>query len=210
MNYRKIDMESYPRKEHFTYFSAMNNPYVGVTSEVDISGLHSFCREKGFPFFLTLLHEVSAAANAVPQFRQRILNGEIIEFDHCDTSHTVMHTDSTYSYCRLDCRPPLEDFLPNAKASHEYAKTHATLNDGEDGISLLFISCLPWLTYTSLVQPVPSPADSNVRITWGKAFDRDGKTLLPVTVLAHHALVDGIHLSEFYREMTDRIAALVR
>lgn len=208
MDYRTIDMETYPRRDHFAYFSQMASPHVGVTNEVNITGLRELCREKGIPFFLTLLHEVSAAANAVPELRRRILDGKIIEFPHCDTSHTVMHDDGTYSYCRLDCRPALEAFLPNAKASHEYAKTHATLDDGDDAISLLFISCLPWISYTALVQPMPSPDDSNVRITWGKAFDRDGKTLLPVTLLAHHALVDGIHIAGFYEELERRIAAL--
>ncbi|MCQ2419432.1 MAG: CatA-like O-acetyltransferase [Clostridia bacterium] len=208
MQYREINMETYPRREHFAYFSKMENPYVGVTVNADISGLREYCKAHDYPFFLTLLHEVSAAANAVPELRRRILDGQIIEFDHCDTSHTVMHDDGTYSYCRLDCRAPLADYLPDAKASHEYAKTHATLDDGEDGISLLFISCLPWMSYTSFVQPTPRPADSNVRITWGKAFDQDGKTYLPVTLLAHHGLVDGIHMAKFYEELERRIAAL--
>ena len=44
---------------------------------------------------------------------------------------------------------------------------------------LLFISTTPWLTYTALVQPVPIPADSNPRITWGKYFTQEGKTLVP-------------------------------
>lgn len=208
MQYREINMETYPRREHFAYFSKMENPYVGVTVNADISGLREYCKAHDYPFFLTLLHEVSAAANAVPELRRRILDGQIIEFDHCDTSHTVMHEDGTYSYCRLDCRAKLSEFLPNAKASHEFAKTHATLDDGEDGISLLFISCLPWVSYTSFVQPTPRPADSNVRITWGKAFDQDGKTYLPVTLLAHHGLVDGIHMAKFYEELERRIAAL--
>lgn len=208
MQYREINMEAYPRREHFAYFTEMENPYVGVTVNADITGLREYCKAQDYPFFLTLLHEVSAAANSIPEFRQRILNGKIIEFDHCDTSHTVMHDDGTYSYCRLDCRAELPAFLPNAKASHEFAKTHATLDDGEDGISLLFISCLPWLSYTAFVQPTPKPADSNVRITWGKAFDQGGKTYLPLTVLAHHGLVDGIHLAKFYEEFERRIAAL--
>lgn len=207
MSYRKIDLESYPRKAHFAYFSKMANPYVGVTCEVDITGLWQQCKAQALPFFLTLLHTVSRAANRVPELRQRILDGKIVELSHCDTSHTVMHEDGTYSYCRLDCRAPLREFLPQAQAAHEYAKTHASLDDGEDGYSLLFISCLPWISYTALTQPLPSPADSNVRITWGKAFDRDGRVFLPVTLLAHHALVDGIHLSQFYRELDNCLSA---
>lgn len=31
-----------------------------------------------------------------------------------------------------------------------------------------------------MVQPVPVPADSNPRITWGKYFQQGGRMLLPV------------------------------
>ena len=45
---------------------------------------------------------------------------------------------------------------------------------------------------------VPQPADSNPRITWGRYFTREQRTLLPVSLLCHHALVDGIHIAAFY------------
>ena len=93
---------------------------------------------------------------------------------------------------------PFERFLPEAILRHEQAKTHACLEDGEDASSLLFISSLPWLRYTALQQPTPVPADSNPRITWGKYGMEGGRTSLPVTLLAHHALVDGVHIAAFY------------
>ncbi len=70
---------------------------------------------------------------------------------------------------------------------------------------MFFISTVPWVSYTSLIQPVPMPADSNPRITWGKYFFMDNKTLLPVTVLCHHALVDGIHIAGFYQSLEGQI-----
>ena len=98
---------------------------------------------------------------------------------------------------------PLADFLPYAAAAQEQAKRQPSLEDGEAAESLLFVSCLPWISYTALVQPVPFPADSNPRITWGRSFRQEGQTLLPVTLLVHHALADGIHLARFY-EALDR------
>ena len=50
---------------------------------------------------------------------------------------------------------------------------------------------LSWLNYTALQQPVPCPADSNSLITWGRYGKSAGRLLMPVTVLANHALVDG-------------------
>lgn len=209
MKYHTINMDTYPRRAHFDYFSAMPDPYVGVTVDVDISALPEACRQADRPFFLSFLYCAGRAANAVPQLRQRIWNGGIIEFDSCDTSHTVLRGDGTYSYCRLDCMRPFEEFLPGARLRQEAAKAQASLDDGEDAISLLFVSCVPWLRYTALRQPVPVPADSNPRITWGKYVIEDGRTIMPVTLLANHALVDGVHIGAFFDALQAEIGRFI-
>lgn len=58
------------------------------------------------------------------------------------------------------------------------------------------------------MQPVPAPADSNPRITWGRFYAEGEKTLLPVSVLCNHALVDGVHIAAFYRRLEAEMAAL--
>jgi len=70
------------------------------------------------------------------------------------------------------------------------------------------VSCLPWLHYSDLRQPVPHPADSNPRLTWGKYVTEGGRTHLPVTLLCNHALVDGLHLGQFYEALERELAAL--
>ncbi|MDD3920956.1 MAG: CatA-like O-acetyltransferase [Eubacteriales bacterium] len=200
--YNTINMEQYARKAHFAYFSTMANPYVGVTCPVDITRFLAKAKEEHRPFFLSFLWTVAASANAVPEFRQRIYNSGIIEFAECPTSHTVAKEDGTYSYCRLNCRMPLTQFLPYAAERQRIARAGGGIAETEeDALSALFISTLPWLYYTALVQPVPSPADSNPRITWGKYTRQEGKTVLPLSVLCHHALVDGRHIAAFYDDL---------
>lgn len=69
-----------------------------------------------------------------------------------------------------------------------------------------FVTTLPWISYSSLIQPVPMPADSHPRISWGKYFTQEGRVLLPLSVLCHHALVDGIHIAAFYQALDREIA----
>ena len=196
--YRKIPLETYPRRAHFAHFSAMANPYAGVTVPVDITGFLAACRREETPFFLSFLYCASRAANRVPQLRQRILEGEIVEYAWCPTSHTVALEDGTYCYCTLESDMSFRDYLPRAQEAQELARQQRSLTDGEDGDSLLFISSIPRISYTALVQPTPFPADSNPRITWGKYFAQGDRYLLPLSVLCHHALVDGLHISRFY------------
>ena len=114
--------------------------------------------------------------------------------------------DGTYCYCNLDGNKPFEEFIPYAIGEQEEAKQRKSIEEEKDETcDMLFISTLPWISYTSLVQPVPMPADSNPRITWGKCFEQWGRMLLPVSLLANHALVDGKHIADFYRLLDGHI-----
>lgn len=210
MDHRAIDWESYPRKAHFAYFSAMADPYAGVTAPVDVTGFLAACRERREPFFLSFLWCAGRAANAVPQLRQRIVDGRPVEFSSCDTSHTVLRADGTYCYCRLDCTRPFGEFLPQAVGRQEEAKAGGDLDDGEDALSLLFVSTLPWVGYTALRQPAPAPADSNPRITWGRYDEAGGRIAMPVTLLVNHALVDGAHMGRFYQGLERELEGFAR
>lgn len=208
MCYHNINMDAYKRKDHFQYFKNLAYPYVGVSVNVEITELYAVVKAQKLPFFLTFLYCVARAANQVPEFRQRISGDGIVEYDYCKTSHTVALDDGTYCYCTLNCDLPFRAYLPDAVRSQEEAKREKSVQDQDDGNELIFISTLPWLSYTSLVQPVPMPADSNPRITWGAFFEQDTKRLLPVSVLCNHALVDGAHISQFYSALRQQIREL--
>ena len=85
----------------------------------------------------------------------------------------------------------------------------ASIEEDAEVESLYFISTLPWLHYSALIQPVAGGEESNPRITWGQyRQDGAGRVSLPVTLLAHHALVDGIHIARFYENLDRELAAL--
>ena len=130
-----------------------------------------------------------------------------MEFGHCRTSHTVALDDGTYCYCNLESNKPFRDYITYAVREQEKAKEEATIHE-DDNLDMIFISTVPWISYTSLIQPVPMPADSNPRITWGKYFRQEGRVLLPVSVLCHHALVDGLHIAMFYELLEKEISAV--
>lgn len=206
MNYKYIDMETYKRKRHFEYFNSLAYPYVGVTVNVDITGLLKVIKAKNLPFFLTICYCISQSANQIAEFRQRIIDNQIVEYDYCRTSHTVALNDGTYCYCDLNSNCSFEDYISYATQEQERAKHRNSINEGKnEALDKIFISTLPWLSFTALINPTPVPADSNPRITWGKYFMQDNKVLLPVSVLCHHALVDGLHISKFYDLLNKQI-----
>lgn len=205
MKYTEIDMTHYARKEQFDYFNSMAFPYVGLTVNIDLTKWLAAIRERKAPFFLSFLYAVTRAANEIPEFRQRIWKGSIIEYDKCIPSYTVALDNHSYCYCNVDCDMPFEGFIPYAIKEQEKAKQNAALEEGEDVLSLFFVTTVSNAAYTAIVQPVPQPADSNPRISWGQRFEQEGKLLMPVTVLCHHALMDGYQLGLFYEKLNQEL-----
>ena len=195
-----IDLETYPRRSHFEYFSSLAYPYIGLTANVDVTNLIRFAKEKGGSTFHAVLWAAAKAANAVPELRQRIVDGGIVEYDHCNVGYTVALEDHTFCNCYTECRMTMEEFFVDAKRRQEEAKQHpGFVNPDEDETGLIFTSCVPWVAFTQCVQPVPIPADCNPRIVFGKYIREGERTLMPLHIQCNHALVDGWHVSEFFR-----------
>ncbi len=204
-----IDLETYPRRSHFEYFRSLAYPYVGFTANVDVTNPIRFAKEKGGSSFLAILYVAVKAANAVPELRQRIVDGKIAEYDHCNVGYTVALPDKTFCNCYTESRMSIEEFFVDAKARQAEAMKHpGFVNPDEEETGLIFASCIPWLAFTQCIQPAPIPADYNPRIVFGKYIKEGDRTLMPLHIQCNHALVDGYHLSEFYRifqEMADAL-----
>ena len=206
MGFVKIDLNNFPRRNHLEHFLSMAYPYVGVTANVDVTEFRQFCKDQNYSFYLAFLHAVALAADTVPQLRQRIRGGEVYEYDACPTSHIELLENETYCYCTLRHQMRMADFIPYAESVRAQCRKNGSIEEEDDVESMYFISTLPWLHYTELIQPVGGGDDSNPRITWGK-FQKDfqGREQLPVTLLAHHGLVDGIHIARFFENLEKQL-----
>ena len=122
MAFRWLDMDNFPRRAHFEYFSGLAYPYVGTTANVDITDALKRIKEEKLPFFLAVCYCAARAANGVPELRQRIKEGRIVEFDQCRVSHTVELEDETFCYCTLENEPDLAAYAAAGRKAQEAAK----------------------------------------------------------------------------------------
>lgn len=205
MSVRLLDMSKYARKAHFDYFRSLQYPYVGVTVDQDVTNAYNFSKETGRSFYLTFLHAVALAADAVPELRQRIQGDQIIEYSECPTSHTERTSGVEYCYCTLYHHMSLSDYYALAEEARRNCASNGITEDANVE-SMYFISTIPWLHYTALIQPVACGDESNPRITWGRFKETEaGRIIMPVSILAHHALVDGSHIAQFYTNLDQEI-----
>jgi chloramphenicol O-acetyltransferase type A len=112
--------------------------------------------------------------------------------------------EDVFSFCTIDYVEDFPEFAAIAAKGIEDVKDHLTLEDDPDRDDLLFMTSIPWVSFTSFRAPMPShPGDSIPRYAWGKLI-QDGETLkMPLCVEVHHALIDGAHVGKFYTQAQD-------
>lgn len=200
-HYKVVDMNTYNRKTHFEYFNKMDYPFVGFTANVDVTNLLNFCKKNHLSFYFSCVYAIINAVNKVPQLRQRIIDHNIVEYPSCIASTTEGKEDGTYVYCNYENKDNYYEFLDSAKTIRDKALSLNGLTETGDIHEMVFMSCIPWISFTDFVQPLSKENSSIPHITWGKYFNSEGKVLMPVSSLCHHGLVDGIHLGKFYQEL---------
>jgi chloramphenicol O-acetyltransferase len=198
---RRIDMESWPRRAHFEMFRGLDYPYFNLSADVDVAPLvraHAACSATS-SFTVHLVYALGRAANEVPEFRQRIRGGDVVEHAVVHPSITVLMEDETFGFCFFEYAEDPHTFVRAATEAMKRARAAPSIEDEPERDDFLFMTAIPWVSFTSLMHPVPlDPPDSVPRIAWGRYRNEGERMPMPLSVHAHHGLIDGLHVGRFY------------
>lgn len=195
-----LSLDDWPRRDHFQFYSAFQEPFYSVTANVDCSGLLENSRANGLSPTLRIWHSVLRVANRLPAFTHRIHNGQPVRHQTIHLSPTVLRPDETFTIIFLPFLADYSEFEAEARPRIEQAKQTKGLkldlkSSRED---LIHFSTLPWFRFTGLTHAralgVP---DSVPKITLGRYTQENGRWLLPISVTVHHGLVDGLHVAQY-------------
>ena len=202
---RQINLSSWPRREHFEVFRTFDYPHFSLSANVELTEFYAFIKQRGISFNVATVYMITRAANAIPEFRYRIRGEEVIEHEIVHPSSTIMGKDDVFSFCTMEYNEDYSKFEPRAIEKISRVKKRPRLLEEDQGRDdLLFMTSLPWVTFTSFMHPLHwHPVDSVPRFAWGKFF-KDGDILkMPLSVQGHHAIMDGLHAGRFYAEVQD-------
>lgn len=188
------------RQKHFDYFNQMNHPHFNICGNIDISEFLKKSKDLGWSFTPAIVYFISKSANAIPEFRQRIRDNEVVEHEVVHPSFSVYTKASdVFSFCETKFQPDFQGFMADAKINIATMQEKPVFEDEPGRDDYLFLSAIPWIRFTGISHAMHyHPADSVPRISWGKYFEEGGKMRMPIAVQVHHALVDGRHVGEFF------------
>lgn len=194
----RIDIDTWQRKDHYLFFSKFDEPFFGVTLEVDCTIAYKKAKEKRVSFFLYYLYKSLEAANEVENFRYRIVDKEVYLFDKVNASPTINRPDHTFGFAYMDFYDSWQEFYPNAKKQIDMVHNSKGLTPAVSGENVIHYSSIPWINFTSISHARSySFPDSSPKITFGKLTHKDGVSTMAVSIFLHHGLGDAYHISLF-------------
>jgi chloramphenicol O-acetyltransferase type A len=199
---RHIDLEHWPRRELFKTFGAWDHPHFNMTANVEVTTFRPFVKELGSSLTIAIVYALTRVANSIPEFRYRLRSDAVVEHVVVHPSTTILAGDDTFGFCTMEYVRDFSSFAAHASRQMAYARDHPTLEDEPGRDDLLYMTAIPWVSFTSFMHPLHlHPPDSIPRFAWGKVFPEAGLLKLPLSVQGHHALMDGIHMGRFYEQL---------
>ena len=197
---RTIDLKTWHRKDHYEFFCGFEYPHFSLCADVDLTAFLPAIKGVKVSFTAAIMYLIARTANAIPEFRQRVREGDPIEHDVVHPSATILTKNDLFSFCTVLYSEDFLDFSKRAEEEIGRVKKDPCIEEKIKDDSMLFMSPIPWVFFTGFMHPLKlNPADSVPRFAWGKYREQDGKVKMPLSVQAHHAMVDGIHVGRYYQ-----------
>ena len=102
--FKKVDMESWPRREHYRYYTEALKVEFNMTAPVDVQNLLRFCHAHGYKFYAAAIYCVTKALGRIENFRMfKNADNELCVWDKIVPNFTFFHPDDcTFSDCWTD------------------------------------------------------------------------------------------------------------
>lgn len=209
-NYRKIDQDTWPRREHFQYYRSALQCAYSLTGRVDVTRMAEQARERGLKFYGCAVYAIADTVNAMDEMKMMVdPDGKPGVWSEVHPNFTVFHEDDkTFSDLWSEYDPDFLRFYARFQENLErFGGNHGIKARPNQPPNFFCVSCVPWMDYTGYsTYHVGEPALFPV-VTFGRYREENGRCTMPVTLTISHAAADGYHASQFFRRLQERMDA---
>ena len=203
-----VDLENWNRKSHYELFNSYLQPCFRVDIRLDVTKLVKN-REKYGGFFIPFTYLLMRALNNCEGTKIREVDKKLVVFDKVHPSFTVNLDDGNFAFCRCEYVDDFSVFKKSCREEIERAKKLAISGDKDyfttnDRADLVYLSCLPWIDFLSVENPLPlgdKLSMSIPRLNWGKFVETEKGFEVTLSTTVNHAYIDGRELSSMLNEI---------
>jgi len=204
---KPVDIENWNRKTIYEYFKDFPDPFFNMTANLDVTELYRFCKERKLSFSLANLFYSLETLNEIREFRIRLKDDRLVEFERIHATMTIAQPDETFSFCYFEMQENVFDFNEAGKTAVEDYTRLKTFDVMRDRVDLIYSSVIPWVSFTSFKHASRLNNKFTIpRMVWGKMFDDAGRKKLPHSVEVNHAIADGFHVGKYFVSLQEKLA----
>ena len=180
-------------------FLDFQNTRYSMTVKVNIGQVYNYAKSNKIPFFNLTSACILSAINEIPEFKRRIINKEVVEYENISAVTPIIQEDKTTKEIEL---PPLK-YFKNLKEWNDYIqfkkqnieKEQFTLPANKrDEEPIVNFSCIPWIHFESMTNVTYNSLQIYPVIAWGKLEENK----IPISLTVSHIFFFGYHFKLFY------------
>lgn len=192
-------------------FNLDENPFINflssrysMSARLNVEKLWKYCKSSDESFFILSLGCLMNAVNSVDEFKRRIIDDKVIEFDYLEGTTPIMNENEDI-YREMRVETP-QNFR-HIHEWHDYVRKLSSdilsgINEGftidmekRDMENIANFSCIPWVDFDSITNCVVTSNQIQPLITWGKVNENYEMT---VSITVSHIFVNGLEISKFF------------
>lgn len=203
-----LDIAGWARRDLFEFFRTYENPYFNICAQLEITKLVEALKAQPEVSVALSYHYLALRiANEIEPFRYRLRDDQVLVHDVIHGGTTVLLPNESFTFAYFDYQPDFARFMRDAQASVEQVRTAAGPFAPIGSDDRIHFTVLPWVSFTSFAHARnKSRAVSVPKIAFGKFVRDHERTLIPISVEVHHALMDGLHVGRFFSRMEQMLA----
>lgn len=198
-----LDLTSWSRLETYKYFRHFDKPYFNLCVQLDVTKLVSVCKATKLTAFIAYHYLALSAANSVDEFHYRIREDRVLIHDVIHGGSTLLLPNDAFAFVYFDFETSFKEFsVKTSRAIDDVRKGTGAFEPRDENDALIHFTTLPWISFTSFSHARNWGRDDSVpKIAFGKFYKQADKTLMPMSVEVHHALMDGVHMGRFINKL---------
>lgn len=196
------EVKDFKRKELFDMYHERSNPFLFVTTKIDITNIVNYCKiHKNY--YATIGYFILLAANELDCFKYRVENNKIYKYDDLKCQFVQMFDDDEIGFFACDKKDSYKEFINEFTSNQDKFFKEKVSSDSVDEGEIWF-SCAPWFGFSSLVVPFDK-AITVPQFIWSKFIEENDKVYTNLMIMVHHGFADGNHVGKFLKILNEKI-----
>ena len=204
---RAIDLDTWPRREHFEHYLMRVECKYAITVDVDVTEMVAALRESSNKSYLAQIWAISSVVNRHAEFRMTLVNEKTpATWDIVHPAFTVFNAErETFANVWTPFHADFPTFHANAAdVLTEHRNTTSFQPQPDMPANTFDISSVPWVSFTGFSLHMRDGWKHLLPIlTLGRYREVQGRTTMPLAIQIHHAAADGFHTARLIQELQE-------